>query len=566
MKLRIFFISFYLLILSFVGQSQSKYWVFFTDKEVGSFDPYTYFDQKAIDRRVKVQYSLFDYTDLPVNISYLNQVEGMVDSVGFSTRWFNGVSVYCNEQIIEKIKNLDFVSNVNGINAESRVCVVRNNRLSHGEILLLKAQTERFGASELKEKGITGKGVRIAILDTGFPQVDKSPVFSHIRKEKRIIATYDFITKSDYAYKGADHGTVVMSCIGGISQHGPIGLATGAEFLLARTESSTFEMKNEEDRWLAAMEWADRHGADIISSSLGYTDKRYFPEEMDGKHALISQTGNLAARKGILVVNAAGNEGLDAWRIIGAPADADSVLAVGGINPWTGYHTSFSSYGPTADKRMKPNLCGYGHVIAEGKNGLHETQGTSFACPLVAGFAACAWEINKDLTNMDLFQELEKSSDLYPYFDYAHGYGVPQASYFLEEKKEQVKTFDVKRDGNILEVVIKDEYFKSSFDSTDIELNEKEKYTRVGELLKGGGERYIANHSYDLYYAPDEYKSFVNWPGHALIHVENQEGVLERYFVVAVFEKEILKIENLNEYTGKTIRIYYLGYTHEIKI
>ncbi len=163
---------------------------------------------------------------------------------------------------------------------------------------------------------------------------------------------------------------------------------------------------------------------------------------MNGKKSLVARAANMAASKGMLVVNAAGNDGETKWKHLGTPADADSVLSVGGISPESDYHFSFSSYGPTADKRLKPNVCAYGAVMESGKKGLTTTYGTSFASPLVAGFAACAWQTNRRLNNMELFKEIEKSADLYPYFDYAHGYGVPQAGYFINRQKynEEITT------------------------------------------------------------------------------------------------------------------------------
>jgi hypothetical protein len=169
---------------------------------------------------------------------------------------------------------------------------------------------------------------------------------------------------------------------------------------------------------------------------------------MDGKTSLVSRAANLAARKGMLVVNAAGNDGDNKWKYVGTPADADSVLSVGGIDPETNFHISFSSLGPTSDKRMKPNVCAFGFVIVAKKSGLGSSQGTSFSSPLVAGFAACAWQLSKNMNNMQLYKEIEKSASLYPYFDYAHGFGVPQAGYFfglrnnLEEHAFNIKIKD----------------------------------------------------------------------------------------------------------------------------
>jgi len=192
---------------------------------------------------------------------------------------------------------------------------------------------------------------------------------------------------------------------------------------------------------------------------LGYTKNRYFKKDMDGITSLVTRAGNLAARKGMLVVNAIGNDGDTKWRTMGAPADADSVLTVGGIDPFYNYHINFSSVGPTYDGRMKPNVSAYGETIVAGKEKLQDVFGTSFSTPLTAGFVACAWQLRKHLTNMQLFHEIEKSGNLYPYFDYAHGYGIPQASYFIKvnQTTEQKSSFHFQSDGLSLEVIIDDD-------------------------------------------------------------------------------------------------------------
>ena len=161
---------------------------------------------------------------------------------------------------------------------------------------------------------------------------------------------------------------------------------------MARTERVAVENETEEVLWLMAMEWADANGADIINTSLGYASEEYFNYQMDGKTSIIARAANMAAKKGILVLVSAGNSGDSDWKYIATPADADSVLTIGAITS-SGIHRSFSSFGPTADFRMKPNVVAYGDVMGASKKGISKTQGTSFSCPLVAGYAACVWQI-----------------------------------------------------------------------------------------------------------------------------------------------------------------------------
>ena len=498
--------------------AQNKYWVFFTDKDGESFNPYEYFDIKAIDRRIQNGISLFDKTDFPVKEEYISKISEKVDSISNHSRWFNALAVYANENQIQEILAFPFVENVEQMDYYPVLAYYQadfDTTLKSKQLKILNRQTETMGRKYFEAKGIDGKGIRIAVFDGGFPTFTENPALQHIVKGKRLIKTWDFTRNKENVFHGVSHGVMVTSCIGGIINGKKIGLATGAEFLLAKTEVRT-EPFSEEENWLAAVEWADKNGADIINSSLGYIHQRYFPEQMDGKKSLVSRAANLAAKKGILVINAAGNEGSSKWKIIGAPADADSIISVGGINPSTNYHTSFSSYGPTADKRLKPNVCAFGHVIAAGKKGLKSTQGTSFSSPLVAGFAACAWQMNRDKNNMEMFSEIQKSGNLYPYFDYAHGYGVPQAKYFTGDNVEILPTFDFIEEDSIVKVVIKDEFFKNNnYDNSSV-----------------------------LYY-----------------NIQNKNGCLEKYFIISVDESEVLKI-NINDYNdGKKLNVHYLNYT-----
>ncbi len=546
----------FLLIIFFFnsGFTQEKYWVFFNNKKGVTFEPYAYFDSKAIERRVKANIPLIDSTDFPLNENYINSVKEIVEDVTSQSRWFNAIAVWAFPEQIKEVAELSFVKDVKPIYLQTYVCSYNyKTELSEKEKKLLKNQTRRMGGDLFEENGIDGKGIRIAIFDNGFYTIDKSPVFEHIRKEGRIIKTYDFIMKREFDYGFSlipSHGTMVFSCIAGMIDGQKMGLATGAEFLLAQTEIMR-EPFSEEENWLAAVEWADKNGADIINSSLGYTYHRYFTGDMDGKTSLVARAANMAARKGILVVNAMGNDGANKWKYLSTPADADSVLSVGGIDPDTDLPVSFTSFGPTADKRMKPNVSAYGEAVVAGKNSLITAQGTSFSSPLIAGFAACALQTNRSLSNMELFKEIEKSGDLYPYYDYLNGFGVPQASYFInkmenstagtqsQEKNEitcppsgyagfgrREKTFELNVLNDTLYVVVNDNFIIT--DSTP-----------VARLLF----KNLFKHKY-LYY-----------------HIENKHGVLDKYTIINVFQKNALQIPIKEFKNNEIIRVHYKGFT-----
>jgi serine protease AprX len=532
-----------LFLLPLLSEAQQQWMVYFKDKQHLDYNPLTYFDAKAIERRVLNGLPVDDPSDWPVNESYVNEITPMVNDVLMTSRWFNAVAVEADDIQVIRMKQLPYVLDVEWIEPlQMQISSVSDydTTINSNQAEILEGQLKTLGVDVWRKAGIDGKGLRIAILDVGFDHADKVPAFDHIRNENRLIATRDFTTrkKSEYVYYGNGHGTEVWSCIAGKIGDIQIGLATGAEFLLAKTEKSS-EKYSEELYWLAAAEWADKNGADIINSSLGYTANRYFNWQMDGKTTFVTRAANTAARKGMLVVNAAGNDGDNKWHYIGAPADADSTLSIGGIDPATGYHTGFSSYGPTSDKRMKPNVSAYGHVIAAAPAGLRSVQGTSFASPLVAGFAACAWQSNRKLTNMQLFKEIEKSGSLYPYFDYAHGFGIPQASHFLNREGSPVApTFRiVESEDSILVMVNK------IFPGVPVHSGNSEYKTMEGNKKGSSGN--------------DEYLYY---------NIMNKAGILDSYYVLDVTQEQVLTLLKSDFNNGETLNVHFAGYSISVKL
>ena len=504
-----------LALLSGTMMAQDKcFWVFFTDKNDTQFDPYTYFDAKAIARYNQCDADLYDISNYPLNDSYVNAVGSYSTEVFGESRWLNAIGVEASDDNAALIAQLPFVARVQEIVSNGTLASLRAQRSNPEStsvdcfvvpprndddkpVDILTDQLKRFGGQHFIDHGIDGKGLRICVMDGGFPKVNTHPAFQHLRDNHQIIKTYNFPNKKEDVYGWSSHGTCVLSCIAGINAEGQkLGLATGAEFLLARTEIDPEPFK-EEVWWAQGAEWADKNGADIINSSLGYGKDRHWTKDMDGT-SYVAKAANKAVEKGILICNSAGNEGSDSrWMTIITPADAENVLTVGGIDDdLDNYrHISFSSYGPTADKRMKPNVVAFGTAeVAEPNNGRYSNaSGTSFSSPLTAGFCACAWQTMRDKTALQMKAEIEKSADLYPYFDYAYGYGVPQAAYFTNELKPAERSFDLvqEKDGVKIVVpkVIEDKdvfinvegadgvllgYYKTTPDSTGIMLNNKD--------------------------------------------------------------------------------------------
>jgi subtilisin family serine protease len=508
--------------------AQNYYWVYFTDKAGTEFNPYEYFDTKAIERRQQNDISLDDITDYPLNNNYVSEVAKLSDEVIGETRWFNAVAIYTDSKSADLISQFEFVKEVQPIYNGAVLCAIETekNAIEIVEndpdyINKLTTQLIRMEGEAFLENKIDGKGIRIAVFDGGFPAVDKHSAFKHIRDDNRIIKTWNFPKNQEDVYGWNTHGTMVLSCIAGINDEGQkIGLATGSEFLLARTEVGS-EIAKEEIWWMEAVEWADKNGANIINSSLGYGADRHNTADMDGKKCIVTRAANMAASKGILVCNAMGNEGdMKSWKTLGAPADADSILSIGGIDPETNLHIGFSSFGPTQDGRLKPNVSAFGDAIVVQPNGGYTSaSGTSFASPLVAGFAACAWQTKPELTAMQMKTEIEKSADNYPYYDYAIGYGVPQANYFTDTKEiEKVKSFEITEDAD---------------------------YVYIIPFIEG---------KYD--------KAIVSY------HMENDKGILDYYGDIEFWfgsEKDI-KIEKLSLLENKTLMVVCNGYSKTYKL
>lgn len=546
--------------------AQSAYWVMLTDKAGTTFDPYSYFDSKAIERYRMNNADLYDISNYPLNESYVHQIDAIVSSdrseqgssewnkteVFGQSRWFNAVAVTATPDQIAAIQQLPFVKEVVAIGSNLQLAS-RKEMFSPAEAEMPKHtdQLLRMQGDKFTDMGIDGTGVRIAVFDGGFHGVDTHKAFKHLRDNKRIIATWDFTKKQENVYDNHTHGTMVLSCIAGKMDDRLLGLATGATFMLAKTEVDP-EPYKEEVWWTQAAEWADKNGADIINSSLGYTKDRHYTWQMDGR-SLVSRAANIAARKGILVCNSAGNSGDDTnWKIIGAPADADSILSIGGINPsLTNYsHISFSSYGPTADGRLKPNVCNFGYAeCADAYNDTATTfaAGTSFSSPLTTGFCACALQLFRQrgygTGAMQMKSYVEQSADLYPYYDYALGYGVPQASFFINYNRSDI------------------ELGKETFNFYDYG-----KYIMIRPVNGATNAKYSAPKNKQN----DEYTTTA-----VLFKIQDAYGHIEKYYNLAVIDfndsmavavsKSVIKDKTLVACVNGTTKQYQLPYEEQIE-
>lgn len=553
------------------GPPLGQYWVVLRDKAGQKFAPGTYFTTQAQARRQRQHLPACDSTDFPVRPDYVAGIRRGVDSVMFVSRWFNAVACRATAAQAARLRQLPGVRSVEVLPAAPLLPAARtplgaggSMQLSVADRQLARRQTESLGENEFQRAHLAGQGVRIAIFDVGFNAADRHVAFAHLRQRKAIVGTYDFLKNSPSVYQGGSHGTEVLSCIAGqLPDSTYLGLAPKAEFLLARTEQMYRERYAEEIAWLAAAEWADRNGADIINSSLGYTTRRYFPEQMNGRTSLVARAAELAVRKGILVVNAAGNDGDDAqWCTVGTPADGDSVLAVGGLDPDTYLHIDFSSYGPTADKRLKPNVAAFGTVLAAAPGGYVRTQGTSFSSPLMAGFAACVLQQQRNLPVMELFRKLQQAGSLYPYFDYAHGYGQPRASFFTQPARSLAPTFDFVQQDSAVAVIIRQEaayvpaHTLPLFADSTMAVTPDAGKPAVGKLgqevsqqVPGG----VGN--------PEPVLPGPVGPDYLYWQIMNAAGVLRRYQVLEVSQRAVLRVPLQRLRPGDVLRVHYRGFT-----
>ncbi|MVN75569.1 S8 family serine peptidase [Hymenobacter sp. HMF4947] len=580
-----------------------RYWVRFADKQGVTFRPEAYFSPAAQARRRHQGLPPADATDYPVRPDYVAAVRAHVDTLTVVSRWFNAVACRATPAQAAAVGQLPGVAQVLPWPVAGRLLPAAHRvgqeasspnapaarGITPNDYLLARQQTAVLGRAALNQARLTGRGVRIAVFDVGFRGADRHPAFRALRREGRIAATYDFLKNRPYVFGGGAHGTEVLGCLAGRlpgadSLHaGPtLGLAPEATYLLARTEGLASERYAEEEAWLAAAEWADRQGADIISSSLAYTEQRYFPEQMNGRRSLIGRAATLAARKGILVVSAAGNDGDDDWRRIGTPADADSVLAVGGLDPATGLHLDFSSVGPSADRRLKPDVSAFGIVLTTNSTGGYDRlEGTSFAAPLVAGLAACAKQAGGDkLTAMALFRQVREAGELYPYYDYAHGYGRPEATRLLARQKggvgaPAVPTFDFVVHDSLVAVVLRPTATVPAAQPLPL-LTEPDEAGPSGTswLAEATPARPpgtptpttanvapVGKEQAAPAEAGPALPPYPAYPARLYWHLANSRGVLSRYEVRAATQRLVVQVPRRLARGGNVLRVYYQGYT-----
>lgn len=450
-----------LLWIGIVAQAQySRYLVRFTDKKGTAHTlaaPATYLSPKAIERRTR-QHITIDSTDLPVSAAYLDSLRKIPNVTVLNTsKWLNQALIRTTDaNALVKINSYPFVKaaapiglrtqandHADLVNKFTETVTPLEPAASNQTARVTDADALNYGSNYnqvhihrgeyLHNRGFTGRGITIAVLDAGFRNYNTNPALDSARLQNRILGTWDYVNNESSVTEDDTHGLYCFSIIASNRPGQIVGTAPHASFWLLRTEQVSAEYPVEEQYWAAAAEFADSAGADMISSSLGYVDfdDHSFDHsyaQRDGNTSIVTRAADYAARKGIIVMNSAGNNGsrTDDLKYVSCPADGDSVVAVGATTN-SGAIAAFSSWGTNGAGLLKPNIVsvGQGTVFASLAGTPASGNGTSFSNPNIAGLIACLWQAFPELTNMQLIDAVQKSAHKYNTPDNRFGYGLP---------------------------------------------------------------------------------------------------------------------------------------------
>lgn len=418
-----------------------KYRVYLTDKKDSKYStrrPEEFLSPRAIERRKRQGIKITE-SDLPVNGTYLDRLRQQGVEVLHTSKWNNTALVQLKDTtVMQSVLALPCVKSVRKVATYSRPqqygsrnqrlnreMPVSNPNVTHFGIGV--EQIEQLNGDMLHFAGFKGQGMVIAIIDGGFNNADVIPAFT----KTKILGEKDFAAKNSNVYEEGDHGMMVLACMGTNIPGWMVGTAPEASYWLLRSEDSFTEQLVEEDNWCAAIEFADSVGADVVNTSLGYSDfdndeDDLTHEMLDGKHEMISLSASMVASKGMVLCGSAGNSGSGPWKKITAPADATDMLTVGAVN-FDGTYTPFSSIGYTADGRVKPDVMALGNTcsLLNSAGNLSLASGTSFASPIMCGMVTCLWQALPHLNAYQIMELVRQSGDRYENPDDHFGYGIP---------------------------------------------------------------------------------------------------------------------------------------------
>ncbi|HBE42513.1 MAG TPA: hypothetical protein DDW27_15190 [Bacteroidales bacterium] len=428
------------------GQNNSCnyfYRVYFCDKGPDpTINAASLLSERAINRRSKAGIDFPDFRDLPVCGDYIDEVRSLGLTLHCCSKWLNtGLFKTFVPFNTDMLLNLPFVKEVRIVKSpadKSSFTDKLDFSLDQSDVPAYDQHLTMINGHLLHNSGFDGKGILIAVNDGGFLYADEISSLETLRSRKGIKATRDFVSGNKSVYDYHTHGTAVLSVLAG--QIGGIikGTAPGADYMLFRTEDTSDEFPVEEDFWVAAAEYADSAGADIITSSLGYAyfddpSLNYKFSDMDGNSTFITKAADIAASKGILVFSSAGNERNKTWIRILAPSDGDSVMCIGAVDSY-GTISAFSSAGPSADGRIKPDnsVMGVNVIVQVSPVNIGKASGTSFSCPVLSGISACLLQAVPPATNTGIIRAIQGSGHRFNLPDSLYGYGIPDMSVSLK--------------------------------------------------------------------------------------------------------------------------------------
>lgn len=431
-----------------------RYRVYLKDKKNSPYSvkrPAEFLSQRALERRGRYGIKV-DKHDLPVSPNYLQVLRDCGLKIHNVSKWQNTAVVETTDTtLMDAVRQMAFVTGVVKVwvgpdsvlvyEQPDRRKKVKNTREDLVEYYGSAAdQVKMLNCHLLHDAGFRGQGMLIGILDGGFNNADVITGFNRAN----ILGTRNFVDPTIDVYSENSHGMMVLSCIGANTEGNLVGTAPEAQFYLIQTEDGRSEQLVEEDNYCAGLEYADSLGCDVVTASLGYY-KFDYPEmnhpysALDGKTAINSRSASMAASRGILLLNSAGNEGNDQWKKIGFPADAKDILAVGAVKS-DSLNTDFSSLGYSADGRVKPDAMAMGASAAvySTRGTVTTADGTSFACPILCGAVTCLWQAHRDKTPVEIINAVHRAGHYADRPNEVFGYGIPdlwKAHQLLQKKK-----------------------------------------------------------------------------------------------------------------------------------
>ena len=441
-------------LVSYPGGKCMLFRVHLTDKGHSKYSlskPYEFLSERALKRRARQNIKI-DSTDIPVSPEYIRKVSQTGVEIVGKSKWNNTLLVKCRKAAqMDMVKKLPFVGKClkvftapDSIKTSVRsTCKKEINQWqeeSQNPYGATADQIENLKGESLHQQGYKGKGILIAVLDAGFMNVDRIPCLHGLK----LAGIKDFVfPRAKSVFEETDHGTMVLSAMAVEVPGYYIGTAPEASYMLLRCEDQHTESLAEEDYWAEAVEYAESVGVDVINSSLGYHEvddvsSSHTYKELDGKTALISRTASMLASKGIVLVNSVGNEGMGCWKKMNFPSDATDILTVGAITP-NGINAAFSSIGPTADGRIKPDVMAFGSpaAVVSGRGSVINDMGTSFSAPLITGLVACLWQACPDKTAFEIIDLVRRSGNNYSSPNNIFGYGVPDFGKAYQDARKQ---------------------------------------------------------------------------------------------------------------------------------